>query len=131
VLLSGKKVGCVRIPFLNGYAKHAAGHESRAENCDSKAQEKNKKTSVFNLRFPYVSNMRTVCDPETLRFPCEIVDEIGLATNQIAFLKKRGCKFFGRKTSIRWVRDFLNREAGAASHALERGVHQMGSVGNR
>ena len=52
-------------------------------------------------------------DEDVLAFPAEMAKHIGLATNQIAFLKKRGCPFYGRKTTIRWVRAFLAHESGA------------------
>lgn len=52
-------------------------------------------------------------DPWTLQFPNEMVDIIGLSKNEIAFLKKKGCPFHGRKTCVAWVRDFLARQVGA------------------
>ena len=52
-------------------------------------------------------------DPWTLQFPNEMVEIIGLSKNEIAFLKKKGCPFHGRKTCIAWVRDFLARQVGA------------------
>jgi hypothetical protein len=51
-------------------------------------------------------------DIDTLFFPNEITNEIGLSINEITHLKKRGCPFHGRKTSIRWVRLFLAKCAG-------------------
>ena len=50
--------------------------------------------------------------PDTLYFPCEIIHEIGICRNQIAYLKRLGCKFYGRKTTINWVRAFLVQRAG-------------------
>lgn len=52
-------------------------------------------------------------DLDRLEFPCDIAHIIGLSKNEIAFLKRKGCPFFGRKTTIRWVRDFIARQAGA------------------
>ena len=52
-------------------------------------------------------------DPDTLHYPVELVDAVVLNKNQISFLKKRGCPFFGKKTTLRWVRDFIARAAGA------------------
>ena len=46
-------------------------------------------------------------DPERLYFPAEITDEVGLPKNTINRLKRQGCKFFGKKTKIRWVNEFL------------------------
>ena len=54
-------------------------------------------------------------DPWKLHFPVELVDEIGLSKNEIAFLKKRGCPFHGKKTCVAWVRHFLAKAAGAPS----------------
>lgn len=52
-------------------------------------------------------------DIDTLQFPQELAPVIGLSKNEIAFLKRRGCPFYGRKTTVRWVREFLAKEAGA------------------
>jgi len=52
-------------------------------------------------------------DPDKLFFPCDLVEAVGLSKNEIAFLKRRGCPFYGRKTSLRWVREFLAQETGA------------------
>lgn len=52
---------------------------------------------------------------ETLQYPAKIADEIGLAANEINGLKKQGCPFRGRKTSVRLVRAFLYRTMGAES----------------
>lgn len=54
-------------------------------------------------------------DPWTLYFPVELVDTIGLSKNEIAFLKKKGCPFHGKKTCVAWVRDFLAKSAGGPS----------------
>jgi hypothetical protein len=50
---------------------------------------------------------------ETLAYPVYIAAEIGLTTNEINALKKNGCPFYGRKTCVRWVRAFLERQTGA------------------
>lgn len=52
-------------------------------------------------------------DQDKLEFPCALAEVIGLSKNEIAFLKRKGCPFFGRKTTVRWVRDFIAKEAGA------------------
>ena len=54
-----------------------------------------------------------VIDPDTLHYPRQLCAAIGLGVNQINALKRVGCPFFGRKTTLRWVRDFLNDRAGA------------------
>ena len=53
-------------------------------------------------------------DIDRLEFPRDIADTIGLSTGQIAFLKKKGCLFYGRKTTIRWVRKFIREQAQTA-----------------
>lgn len=52
-------------------------------------------------------------DPDTLHYPRQLCAAIGLGVNQINALKRLGCPFFGRKTTLRWVRDFLAAQAGA------------------
>jgi len=59
-----------------------------------------------------LKNNSSTKDMDTLYFPCEITEEIGLSINEITHLKKKGCFFHGRKTSIRWVRIFLAKCAG-------------------
>lgn len=54
-----------------------------------------------------------VQDKDKLYFPAEIAAVIGLSVNEIGHLKKLGCPFHGRKTTIRWVRSFIARLAGA------------------
>ncbi len=54
-------------------------------------------------------------DPDRLEYPAKIADVIGLSTNEIAFLKKEGCPFYGRKTTVAWVRAFIAQKAGAAT----------------
>ena len=71
-----------------------------------------------------------VPDFETLRFPAEISDIIGLSANEINFLKKKGCPFYGRKTSVKWVRKFLAKVAGALPEPLQR-AHRRRSDGNK
>lgn len=52
-------------------------------------------------------------DMDKLYFPNEIAEDIGSPAPAINAMKDRGCPFSGRKTTIRWVREFLAREAGA------------------
>lgn len=54
-----------------------------------------------------------VIDPDTLHYPRQLCAAIGLGVNQINHLKRLGCPFFGRKTTLRWVRVFLAERAGA------------------
>jgi hypothetical protein len=53
-------------------------------------------------------------DPDKLFFPCDLAESVGLSKNEISFLKRKGCPFFGRKTTLRWVREFLAKETGAS-----------------
>lgn len=48
-------------------------------------------------------------DNFVLRFPTEIADRIGLNEKEINSFKGKGCRFYGRKTCVAWVRDYLNR----------------------
>ena len=44
---------------------------------------------------------------DTLAFPKHLAREIGYCAWSIGMMKKAGCRFCGRKTTIRWVREFL------------------------
>lgn len=61
-----------------------------------------------------------------LYYPADIAHIVGLSTNQINALKSEGCLFYGRKTSVQWVRDHITRqaqkEAGVYSPATEQRV---------
>ena len=59
-------------------------------------------------------------DPERLYFPCEITEEIGMPVDAINALKRKGCPFYGRKTTIRWVRDFIAQQAAPIPTPEER-----------
>lgn len=56
------------------------------------------------------SSTKTRC-LDTYYFPSEIAEEIGFSPNYINNLKRWGCHFHGRKTTIRHVREFLARKA--------------------
>ena len=56
--------------------------------------------------------MMTEIDIDKLQFPAEMAPTIGLSKNQIAYLKKLGCPFFGRKSGGRWVREFIPKRGG-------------------
>jgi hypothetical protein len=68
-------------------------------------------------------------DIDTLHFPSDISEEIGLSINEITHLKKRGCPFHGSKTTIRWVRLFLAKCAGL-NDSLHLFYHQD-SISNK
>ena len=52
---------------------------------------------------------------ETFQYPAKIAEELGISTNEINRLKKKGCPFLGRKTSVRIVRAFLYQSMGVGS----------------
>jgi hypothetical protein len=52
-------------------------------------------------------------DDQTLNFPAHIAEQIGLSAHEISWLRKSGCPFHGRKTSVRWVRLYLDKISGA------------------
>lgn len=52
-------------------------------------------------------------DPDRLEWPKNLAPHVGLHPNQIQFLKAKGCPYYGRKTTLRWVRAFLAEAAGA------------------
>lgn len=70
--------------------------------------------------------MGETIDIDRLEYPCDIAEVIGLSKNEINWLKRKGCPFFGKKTTVRWVRDWLARQAGAvpveAGHEPEHGA---------
>jgi hypothetical protein len=49
-------------------------------------------------------------DIDTYYFPAQIADEIGFSANYINNLKRFGCHFHGRKTTIRHVRTCLAKK---------------------
>lgn len=67
---------------------------------------------------------------ETFQYPAKIAEEIGLAANEINALKKQGCPFRGRKTSVRLVRAFLYQTMGVGS-LLGLGAHPQHSNGSK
>ena len=70
-------------------------------------------------------------DHDRLEFPKDISETIGLHPTEIGFLKKKGCPFYGRKTTVRWVRDFLAKEAGALAPATSTDGHQQSTSENK
>ncbi len=53
-------------------------------------------------------------DHDKLFFPAEIAHFIGMSGPEIDASKDHGCPFFGRKTTIRWVRHWLDKKAGVS-----------------
>lgn len=54
-------------------------------------------------------------DIDTLYYPTEIAEEIGLGRVEIGNMRNLGCPFYGKKTTIRWVREHIARVTGAAT----------------
>lgn len=71
-------------------------------------------------------------DDATLEYPGKIAAVIGLSPNQVNAFKKHGCRFFGRKTSVRWVREYLNKVTAPADQSspeqVEHLQHSSGST---
>jgi hypothetical protein len=57
-------------------------------------------------------------DIDRLEFPKAIAKIIGLRKETINFWKKLGCRFVGRKTTVRWVRDFMTTLSGGENHGI-------------
>ena len=57
----------------------------------------------------------SLIDLDRLQFPQEIAHIIGARKETINFWKKKGCPFLNRKTTIRWVREFMAKEVGVVS----------------
>lgn len=57
----------------------------------------------------------TSIDIDRLEFPQHIAHIIGVRKETLYYWKDKGCPFIGRKTTIRWVRDFMAMVAGVAS----------------
>jgi hypothetical protein len=72
---------------------------------------KTNKTSVDNTNKE--TNIISI-DIDRLAFPQEIAHIIGLSKERINWMKRQGCRFYRRKTCIRWVREFINEQAVAA-----------------
>lgn len=70
-------------------------------------------------------------DLDRMAFPKELAPILGLSIRELAYLKAKGCPFYGRKTTLRWVRAFLAREAGAAARGHELSVRPLRSVSSR
>lgn len=69
-------------------------------------------------------------DEETFQYPSKIAEQIGLSTNEINAMKRKGCPFYGRKTNVRLVRAFMYQTMGAES-LLGLGAHPQHSNGNK
>lgn len=52
-----------------------------------------------------------ITDDLTLFFPADIAHTIGMSAPEINAAKAQGCRFFGKKTCIRWVREWIDAKA--------------------
>ena len=59
-------------------------------------------------------------DLDRLEFPCHLADLVGMNPVELGALKKLGCPFFGKKTTLRWVRSFLAQMSGAKAVVAAR-----------
>jgi hypothetical protein len=50
---------------------------------------------------------------DQLEFPKYLSPIVGLSKERINWMKHQGCKFFGRKTKLRWINEFLEVAGGA------------------
>jgi hypothetical protein len=66
----------------------------------------------------------------TLQFPKKLAPEIGLAPNEINNFKRKGCRFYGKKTCVAWVREYLDRVT-AAESSTEQPARLQHSAGNK
>ena len=80
-------------------------------------------SSEVPVAFFGVMPSATAKDADTLYFPSEITKEIGMSKGRINFLRNLGCKFYGRKTTIRWVREFIKQQAEVAQPASPLPLH--------
>lgn len=65
---------------------------------------------------------------DALQFPCELAKHFNASTNYIANLKRLGCTFMGRRSSVRWVREFM--ESVSRPPTDEHHQHQPESTPN-
>jgi hypothetical protein len=97
-----------------GARGHSQRRRKRSDDQDLGRQQGKKILSASQKsrnRMRQLSTQRA--NDETLRYPTEMTGEIGLNVNEINSLKKKGCPFYGKKTSVKWVRLFLEKITGA------------------
>ncbi len=72
-------------------------------------------------------------DNETLAYPRDIAPIIGLGVHEVNAMKNSGCRFYGRKTSVKWVREFLDQVTlgGVAAPLTALREHPRRSSANR
>jgi hypothetical protein len=75
---------------------------------DSGATNKHDEESSKVVQFP---DRHKPYNEDRLEFPKYLSPYIGLSKERINWMKHQGCKFFGRKTKIRWINEFLEEEA--------------------
>ena len=67
-------------------------------------------------------------DPQKLFYPVELAEHVGLSNREVSALRRRGCAFFGRKTCLAWVREFIARESGARSAPARKPTRSLSAA---
>jgi hypothetical protein len=75
--------------------------------------------------------MVSITDIDRLEFPKVLAPLLGMSVKEVAFLKQKGCPFYGRKSTVRWIRAFLAEEAGAKAPSAGRSVHPTHSASSK
>lgn len=72
-------------------------------------------------------------DDETLQYPAKIASRVGLGIHEINAMKTKGCRFYGRKTSVKWVREYLAAVTRGSVAALssELSAHRPHSISSK
>lgn len=68
-------------------------------------------TSEESSKVVHFSDEAKSIGMDRLDFPKNLAPHIGLCKERINWMKHQGCKFYGRKTKIRWINEFLEAEA--------------------
>lgn len=69
-------------------------------------------------------------DPEKLEFPKNLAPFVGYSAQTIRRMKDKGCLFHGRKTTLKWVKSHLSREAKAKALSPGPSAHPQHSTEN-
>ena len=73
-----------------------------------------------------IETITTDVDIDRLMFPKHLAPHVGLSTSEITEIKNKGCPFLGKKSSLRWIRAWLDETSGAAP-LLARSVRRRSS----
>ncbi len=75
-------------------------------------------TPQNSIKLHHPNQTGAIIDPDKLEFPVYLADIIGLRKETISYWKKLGCKFVGRKTTVRWVRQYMDSISGGNDHGI-------------